>query len=143
MKIPYQEHELNIVECEQSDREYPFVFVTDLAITRRNCEQLVEHGRQRWKIENEGFNAQKNHGYGLEHMFSKKYTAMKNHYFLLQIGHMIAQLLEAGIRCLRALATVASSRVLAEVKEAFRTSVFSKEDVAEVNRRCQYRFIQV
>ena len=114
LKIPYQEHELNIVECEQSDREYPFVFVTDLAITRRNCEQLVEHGRQRWKIENEGFNAQKNHGYGLEHMFSKKYTAMKNHYFLLQIGHMIAQLLEAGIRCLRALATVASSRVLAE-----------------------------
>ena len=49
----------------------------------------------RWKIENEGFNTQKKHGYGLEHPYSRKYQGVKNHYYLLQIGHMIAQIMEA------------------------------------------------
>ena len=93
LKIPYQAFELNIVEFIQSDLPHPFVFITDLPMTRRNCIQLVEDGRRRWQIENEGFNEQKNHGLGLNHMFSENYTAMKNHYFLIQIGHMIAQLL--------------------------------------------------
>jgi len=47
------------------------------------------------KIENEGFNTQKRYGYHLEHLFSKNYQAIKNHYFLMQIGHMIAQVMEA------------------------------------------------
>ena len=59
---------------------------------------LVEAGRRRWKIENEGFNTQKNHGYYLEHLFSKNYQAIKNHYFLMQIGHMISQIMEAWER---------------------------------------------
>lgn len=49
----------------------------------------------RWKIENEGFNTQKKQGYYLEHQYSKKYQGVKNHYYLTQIGHMIAQILEA------------------------------------------------
>lgn len=49
----------------------------------------------RWKIENEGFNTQKNQGYNLEHQYSQKYRALKNHYYLIQIGHMIAQVMEA------------------------------------------------
>ena len=49
----------------------------------------------RWKIENEGFNTQKNQGYYLEHLFSKDYQGIKNHYYLIQIGHMISQILEA------------------------------------------------
>ena len=49
----------------------------------------------RWKIENEGFNMQKNQGYYLEHLFSKDYQGIKNHYYLIQIGHMISQILEA------------------------------------------------
>src|SRR5215469_12946896 len=76
-KIPYQSHELNLLEYEQSDLKYPFVFITSLPISKHNCEQLVLDGRRRWKIENEGFNAQKNQGMGLEHMFSKNYNAIK------------------------------------------------------------------
>ena len=72
--IAYQSHELNMVEYTQSDLKYPFVFVTDLPVSKRNCEQVVMDGRRRWKIENEGFNAQKNHGLGLEHMFAKTTT---------------------------------------------------------------------
>jgi hypothetical protein len=49
--IPYQSHKLNMVEYEESDRKHPFVFVTDLSISKRNCEQLVLDGRRRWKID--------------------------------------------------------------------------------------------
>jgi len=99
----------------------------------------VEDGRRRWQIENEGFNEQKNHGLGLNHMFSENYTAMKNHYFLIQIGHMIAQLLELGIRRLRELSKMATSLIFAEVKEAFRTMILTDEDAAHVHLQTQYR----
>ncbi|KOR32782.1 hypothetical protein TI05_05155 [Achromatium sp. WMS3] len=47
----------------------------------------------RWKIENEGFNIQKNHGYKLEHKYARKsYRAMKNYYQIMQIAHMINEL---------------------------------------------------
>lgn len=72
-----------------------FWFLTSLPVSQKNVADLVERGRMRWKIENEGFNTQKNQGYYLEHLFSKKYQAIKNHYYLIQIGHMISQIMEA------------------------------------------------
>ena len=46
------------------------------------------------QIENEGFNAQKNQGYGLTHKYARKsYRAMKNYYQGLQIAHIINELL--------------------------------------------------
>ena len=69
--------------------------MTDLSITERNIKETVERGRWRWKIENEGFNTQKRQGYCLEHRYSHDYQGMKNHYYLIQIGHMIAQIIEA------------------------------------------------
>ena len=80
-------------EIQTSRKE--FWFLTDLPVTRKNITDLIERGRMRWKIENEGFNAQKKQGYGLEHLYSKDYQALKNHYYLLQIGHMISQCMEA------------------------------------------------
>ena len=49
----------------------------------------------KWRIENEGFNAQKKHGYGLGHLYGKDYQGLKNHYYLLQVRHMISQCMEA------------------------------------------------
>jgi len=47
----------------------------------------------RWKIENEGFNNQKNSGYNVEHKFSRtNANAIKNYYQLLQIADLINQL---------------------------------------------------
>ena len=61
--------------------------------------QIAQQGRLRWCIENEGFNTQKNGGYGLEHKFSRKELgAKKNYYELLQIGHLINQLVEKLLR---------------------------------------------
>jgi hypothetical protein len=51
-------------------------------------------GRLRWKIENEGFNSLKNGGYALQHKYSRvSYQATKNYYQLIQIAHLINQLM--------------------------------------------------
>ena len=137
--IEYQSYKLNVVECTQNDMPHPFVFITDLPVTCRNCGELVEDGRRRWKIENEGFNEQKNHGLGLTHMFSENYKAMKNHYFLIQIGHMIAQILEIGIKTIYALSKTTTANIFALIKEAFRTMILTADDEFHVNQRTQYR----
>ena len=138
--IAYQSHELNIAEYTQSDKKYPFVFITNLPITKRNCEQLVIDGRNRWRIENEGFNEQKNHGFGLTHMFSQTYNAIKNHYFLIQIGHMIAQLFEAGIRLLKSLGKISTTQIFANLKTSFQTITLDNTHLDEAQRRTQFRF---
>ena len=53
-------------------------------------------GRYRWKIENEGFNRQKNSGLNLEHVYSIDPENWKVYYLLLQIAFLLVQLLERG-----------------------------------------------
>ena len=93
--IPYKGHKLNCLEYSESGMAYPFYFLTDLPISHKNILETVCFGRRRWKIENQGFNAQKNHGFALGHLFSHNCQAMKNHYFLIQIAHMISQIMDA------------------------------------------------
>jgi len=72
-----------------------FVYITNIRSEQQNIIETADSGRLRWKIENEGFNAQKNWGYELEHKFSRvSYFALQNYYQLLQIAHMINQLVE-------------------------------------------------
>jgi hypothetical protein len=63
-----------------------------------NHETVIEvsttGGRGRWRIENEGYNTQKNSGLNLEHAYSQ--TAWEVYYLLLQIAHMMLQLVEKG-----------------------------------------------
>ena len=93
--IDYEDHKLNCLEYAEDGKPYPFVFLTNLPLSHRNARETAFFGRRRWKIENEGFNAQKNHGFSLGHLFSRNCRAMKNHYYLIQIGHMIAQIMDA------------------------------------------------
>ena len=57
---------------------------------------MVSAGRGRWKIENEGFNIQKNGGFNLEHAYSTGDWQIKNFYVLLQIAHLLLQLIGRG-----------------------------------------------
>lgn len=98
--IDHEGHLVNLLEYGEEKKngegkEKRFLFLTDLPVTKKNVRGTAEAGRLRWKIENEGFNTQKNYGYCLEHMYSRLYQGMKNHYYLIQIGHMIAQVMEA------------------------------------------------
>ena len=70
--------------------------MTDLSITNRNIESSIFIGRKRWKIENEGFNIQKNGTFNIGHLYSKNATAIKVHYLMIQIAHIIRQMLEKG-----------------------------------------------
>ena len=92
--IDYNGLPLNLLEYGNSDNKY-FCFLTNLSITLKNRSQLLIDARRRWAIENYGFNAQKNHGFFLQHLFSRNGQALKNHYLLIQIAHMISQLLDA------------------------------------------------
>lgn len=77
------------------DKKERFVHISNIKITKENLWEISFYGRLRWKIENEGFNTQKNGGYNLQHKYSEKnFNAMQNYYQLLQIGHMINQLVE-------------------------------------------------
>ena len=46
--------------------------------------------------ENEGFNIQKNGGFALEHAYGTGTSAIKNFYLLMQLAHIILQLMERG-----------------------------------------------
>jgi len=82
-------------DANNKPKQKRFVYISDIPQTEKDVVETATSGRLRWKIENEGFNTQKNHGYHLEHKFSRKsYTAMQNYYNLMQIGHMINQLVE-------------------------------------------------
>lgn len=71
-----------------------FQWLTNIRITKKNAEKTAAAGRKRWKIENEGFNRQKNWQGDITHACSWNQTAMKNHYLMTQTADMVKQLYE-------------------------------------------------
>jgi hypothetical protein len=95
--LDYQEFALNWFECVEEVEEATtrFVYISNLEVDYHNILEITDSGRMRWKIENEGFDIQKHHGYGLGHQYSRvSMRAMKNYYQCLQIAHMMNQLVE-------------------------------------------------
>lgn len=99
------EKQANVIKYneEEGEKAIEFMWITSFNITENNKEELVYYGRQRWKIENEGFNEQKNGTFDIEHIYSKNYNAMKAHYFFIQFAHTIRQLLEKGLKYIKEL----------------------------------------
>ncbi len=92
-------HRVNALQCREEgpDGLRFFAWLTNFPLWPDNVVELAQRGgRRRWKIENEGFNIQKNGGFNLEHAYSTKDRPMRNWYLLLQITHLILQLLERG-----------------------------------------------
>ena len=93
----WQFNALQCVETSPDGTATLFAWVTDLPLTRGTVEEVAEKGgRCRWKIENEGFNRQKNSGLNLCHVYSTDPEKWKAYYYLLQIAFIITQLLERG-----------------------------------------------
>ena len=139
-EIEYKGNIVNILETKlvENKKEKEFTFITDIAIKENNAEKILFAGRSRWKIENEGFNNQKNIKNNIEHLCCKDYNAMKNHYLLVQIADILRQLFECGyelIRNLRDSIKVISSRLL----ESFRRDTLTPEDITNLNKRMQIR----
>ncbi|RLB89733.1 MAG: hypothetical protein DRH26_11000 [Deltaproteobacteria bacterium] len=101
--IAYEDHTLNWVKCKENRPPNPknktgithFVYLSSFEITKKNFLEIVEAGRLRQKIENEGFNTQKNLGYKMTHKYSRvSPLASKNYFQSLQIAHMIVSIVE-------------------------------------------------
>jgi hypothetical protein len=97
-------HSLNLIECQETRTDtrgqvtdLRYKWITNFSLTSRNVDRLANQGgRLRWKIENEGFNVQKNSDFNLEHPYSQDPTARKVFYLLLQLAHLIFQLIQKG-----------------------------------------------
>ncbi len=96
-RMTYQGFAIHWFACEEivEQERTHFVYLSSLEMDCYSVLELTASGRLRWKIENEGFDVQKHHGYGLGHQFSRRsMLAMKNYYQLMQIAHLFNQLFE-------------------------------------------------
>jgi hypothetical protein len=136
---------LNAIQCEETDKDgtkstWAWLVSPKVEVTAQTVQEVASKGgRPRWCIENEGFNVQKNSALNMEHAYSRG-EHWGVYYLLLQIAHIILQLLERGSLLLRlakengkssavalfgslknmALRLLESLRNLAWPKEAFR-----------------------
>ena len=110
-----------------------FNWNTNIELNEKNLEEMIEAGRGRWKIENEGFNNQKNGIYDIEHLNSYDTNAMKNHYLLTQIADIIMQLYLAW-NPLRKEIKQSIKNTSSRLLESFRGLTVTDEDVLTTSR---------
>ena len=146
-----KEHTLSTIECletkpdkEGQKKTTKFKWVTNCHVSSKNVTTLSnDGGRMRWKIENEGFNVQKKGGYELEHAYTNNPNSAKVFYLLLQIAHLLAQLLYKGNLLKRDFpGRFGSAKNLAfRLLEAWRNARITKADIAiTFQKRFQIRF---
>ena len=139
-KVAGKKEVMNVFEYEYEEQKEEgkrhtirFSWITNIELTKRNLEEMIITGRGRWKIENEGFNNQKNGVYRIEHLNSRDSNAMKNHYLLTQIADILMQLYLAWnpyIKELKQTIKNTSSGLL----ESFRGLTVTEEDVSYIFR---------
>lgn len=99
----HKKHTLHYLQCKETisnpitgkSSTTNFVRITSLPVDKSTVKNLSKAGRLRWKIENEGFNEEKNNGYNMEHLYSRtSFNAQQNYYQCMLIAHLLNQLLE-------------------------------------------------
>jgi hypothetical protein len=146
-----REHTLQAIECVETkpDRRGEVArgtwrWITNMRVSRSTVVALAnEGGRNRWKIENQGFKAQKRGGYELEHAYTADPNSAKIFYFILQIAHIVAQLMFKGSLLGRAgRKALGSARNLAKLLlEAWRNRSMGPDEMQAITtRRMQIRF---
>ena len=131
---------MNVFEYEYEKEEEDggkhttrFRWISSIELTKRNLEEMILAGRGRWKIENEGFNNQKNGLYRIEHLNSRNSNAMKNHYLLTQIADILMQLYLAWNPYIKELKQTIKN-TSSELLESFRRLKVTDEDVSYIFR---------
>ena len=130
---------MNVMEYEYETekkgekKKVRFRWISSLELGRKSLEEMILAGRGRWKIENEGFNNQKNGIYRIEHLNSRNSTAMKNHYLLTQTADILMQLYLAWNPC-RKKVKQSIKNTSSWLLESFRRRPVTEEDVSWINR---------
>ena len=133
--LDYQEKKVNIIKYTEKKKGTEFVYITDLSITNKNIKATINIGRRRWKIENEGFNIQKNGTFDIGHLYSKNQVAIKVHYLMIQIAHLLRQLLEKGVTDIKEL-----KLKLKEISQKLKEQLISTITNLTVHNKIQLRF---
>ena len=133
--LDYEEEKINVIKYTDTKKGTEFVYITDLPITNKNIEKTINVGRNRWKIENEGFNIQKNETFDIGHLYSKNQTAIKVHYLMIQIAHILRQMLEKGIKEVKEL-----KLKLKEISQTLKKQLTSTIIKLTVPNKIQLRF---
>lgn len=111
---------VHAIFCDQTTKAGKvthWAWVTDHRPDEHTVHILANKGgRLRWKIENEGFNVQKNGGIRLKHDYGSQDHAWYNYYLLAQIAHLLQQLCWFGDLISRL-----SGELFETMKQAFRT----------------------
>ena len=92
-------HLVHALICEETvdGQTQTYAWITNKRLSAANVVSIATNaGRVRFKIENQGFNIQKNSGLNLEHAYSLGTDTLKCYYYLLQIAHLFLQMLEMG-----------------------------------------------
>ncbi len=84
------------IDLSHKLKENSFMFITSIQITKSNYEEIVLFGRRRWKIENQGFKAQKSKVLNIEHCYTFSSNGTKAHYYFIQIAHLLLTILYYG-----------------------------------------------
>ena len=134
-KVDYQEEKLNIIRYKDKVKNTEFLYITNLNVSDKNIEETINVGRKRWKIENEGFKNQKHGTFDIGHLYSKNSTAIKVHYMLVQIGHIIRQLLENGLKEVKEI-----KLKIKEISSIIKTQLISTITNLTVLKKVQLRF---
>ncbi len=90
----------HVVECVETKpdkngeiKDTRFLWMTSLLLSRWGVVDVANDvGRQRWKIENQGFKAQKDGGYDITHSYGSVGNAWRNYYLIAQVMHIIMQI---------------------------------------------------
>ena len=99
-----------------------WVWVTNFELTHENVYAIANQGgRSRQGIENV-FNVEKNGGFGLEHAFCADTTASQNYHLMMQVAHILDQLLVHGLfrRLTQACRKVTDSKLIELLRNSLR-----------------------
>ena len=115
--ITFKDNTLNAFRYIEikDDKITIFNYVSDLKIDNHNIEEIVKIGRRRWKIENEGFNEQKNGTFNISHLCSRFDNALKIHYLFIQIAHTLRQLLEKGSLIVKEVKKIVTKKEISQI----------------------------
>lgn len=117
-----------------------FKWITNIEVNEDKIEEMTKAGQDRWKIENEGFNTQKNLRYNITHANSLNYNAMKNHYLITQIADIILQLFTAGNKMIKKLKK-SIKKISSDILKWLTTTILSKDDIFYIQKRTTIHFV--
>ena len=103
-EIEYQGIKTNIIRQIKRNKENGkyaiWMWMTNREITKNNINKIIYCAKLRDYIENQGFREQKiTSGIDLEHVYSKNVKAIKVIYTIIQITHLILQIIEHSDIC--------------------------------------------